>query len=54
MKIKIGKKFRIKGYNHRLNGLVATIKSIDGEYIYVKPRYKRYEVELYRCELEEV
>ena len=29
----------------------GTITQIDGAYIYVRPRYKRWEVELYDCEI---
>ena len=29
----------------------GTITQIDGAYIYVRPRYKRWEIELYDCEI---
>lgn len=33
---------------------VGTIKSIDGAYIMVKPRYRRWEIELYGCEIQKM
>ena len=51
-KVKITRKdiFHLK--NVKGKNRWGRITDIDGEYIMVKPRYKRWEIELYRCEIE--
>lgn len=40
------------GSNHKTCGQYGRVVSIDGAYILVKPKYKRWEIELYPEELD--
>lgn len=50
----VGDRVKIKNYGRPWNGKKGFIESIDGEYHYVRPRWYKHVIELYRCEIERV
>jgi len=50
----VGDRVRLLGVGKRWNGKLGFITRIDGEYHYVRPRWYKHEIELYRGEFEPV
>jgi hypothetical protein len=48
----VGDRVRLMSVGKRWNGKLGFITRIDGEYHYVRPRWYKHEIELYREEFE--
>jgi len=53
-RLKKGDRVRIRQYALDWNGKIGFITEINGDYIYVRPRWYKHEMELLRCEVEKV
>ena len=51
-RFKVGDRVLITRYSLEWNGKMGFITEINGEYHYVRPRWYKHEIELYRCEIE--
>lgn len=48
----VGNRVKIKNFTEIHNGMLGYIEEIDGGYIMVRPRWAKYIIELYHCEID--